>query len=48
MEQEDVFEGVIDDKNRTIKLEVEAWTDLSNITVNLNIPKRATLISPSI
>lgn len=47
MEQEDVFEGVIDDKNRTIKLEVEAWTDLSNITVNLNIPKRATLISPS-
>ena len=47
MEQEDIFEGVIDDNKRTIKLEVEAWTDLSNMTVNLNIPKRATLISPS-
>lgn len=33
MEQEDIFEGVIDDNKRTIKLEVEAWTDLSNMTV---------------
>ena len=47
MEQADIFEGVIDANKRTIKLEVEAWTDFSNMTVNVNIPKRATLISPS-
>lgn len=47
MEGEDIFEGVIDDNKRTIKLEVEAWTDLSNLTVNLNIPARAKLVSPT-
>lgn len=47
MEQEDVFEGIIDDKNRTVKLEVEPWTDLTRMNVNLNIPKRAKLISPA-
>lgn len=47
MDGEDIFEGVIDDNLRTIKLEVEAWTDLSNMTVNLNIPERAKLVSPA-
>ena len=47
MEQEDIFEAVVDDKARTVMLEVEPWTDLSNITVNMNIAKRAKLISPS-
>lgn len=47
MEGEDIFEGVIDDNKRTIKLEVEAWTDLSNLTVNLNIQARAKLVSPT-
>ena len=47
MDGEDIFEGVIDDNKRTVKLEVEAWTDLSNLTVNLNIPERAKLVSPT-
>lgn len=47
MNGEDIFEGVIDDNLRTIKLEVEAWTDLSNMTFNLNIPERAKLVSPA-
>lgn len=47
MDGEDIFEGVIDDNLRTVKLEVEAWTVLSNMTVNLNIPARAKLVSPA-
>ena len=45
-EQGDIFEGIIDDANRVVKLRVEAWTNLSAVNVAVNVPKRATLVSP--